>query len=407
MTGEDRGRPRRRRPGAPAAGRGLHPTLSLPEVAPYLLRRGLVGPSSVVDGALSVEDVSRRNRNYRAVRERGPSYLLKQGAGGDGIATVAHEAAVYRRLEALTGHDRFRRYLPRSYGYDSERHVLVVELLQDGRDLGEYHAAAGRFPRRLATELGNALGKLHRATRLPTGTAGSVPASDPGGSPPHWVLRVHRPHLALYRDISAPNIELVRIIQQSAPFCRLLDELRRGWQTEALIHNDVKWTNCVVFAPAGSQRVTRLKLVDWELAQLGDPAWDVGSVFSSYLSAWLASIPITGHDPPDRFPELARHPLERMQPAMRAFWVAYCRRTGADPADPAAPAAPASSAMLLRATRYAAARLVQTAYEHLQAAPQLTGYVICSLQLGLNVLQRPHEAAAHLFGIPAGSGVSP
>jgi hypothetical protein len=125
---------------------------------------------------------------------------------------------------------------------------------------------------------------------------------------------------------------------------------------------------------------------------VGDACWDVGSVFNDYLSFWLLSIPITGEDPPERFLDLARYPLAKMQPAMRAFWDTYVQSMGFDQAT--------ARERLIKSVRYAAARLVQTAFEESQNSTEPTGNVICFLQVALNILQRPEQAAMHLIGIP-------
>jgi hypothetical protein len=65
------------------------------------------------------------------------------------------------------------------------------------------------------------------------------------------------------------------------------------------------WDNCIVFSRPGSPRKSRLKVVDWEFAVLGNPCWDIGSVFSEYLNFWLLSIPVMGEAPPDQFLDLA------------------------------------------------------------------------------------------------------
>ena len=171
-----------------------------------------------------------------------------------------------------------------------------------------------------------------------------------------------------------------------------LDELRQDWRGEALIHYDGKWDNWLVLAEPAPRRTTRLKMVDWEFAGLGDPCWDIGTVFMDYLSFWLLSIPITGEAPPERFMELSRYPLERMQPALRAFWQAYVQHVSLD--------ATTSYHWLLRAVKYGAARLVQIGFEQMQTSMQLTGPIVCLLQLSLNILRRPHEAAVYLLGIP-------
>ena len=113
---------------------------------------------------------------------------------------------------------------------------------------------------------------------------------------------------------------------------------------------------------------------------------------SVHLSFWLFSIPVTGEAPPERSLELALYPLSKMQPAISAYWQAYKSGMGLDPVT--------ATEWLLRAVKYAAVRLIQTAFEHLQKAAEMTGSVICMIQLSLNILERPQEAVAFLLGIP-------
>jgi aminoglycoside phosphotransferase (APT) family kinase protein len=296
---------------------------------------------------------------------------------------------VYQLLQSSPrSGEQLRRYLPSCYSYDSEEALLVVELLRDAQDFREYHSRLGYFSSKLATVTGHALSSLHRLPKMPV-TLGAKSVFS-GRMP--WVLSLHRPGLRLLRDISSANIELIRIIQASQEFRQMLDELRQAWRADALIHNDIKWDNCLVYAPSDSKRRTRVKIVDWEFADLGDPCWDVGAVFSNYLSFWLMSIPITGEDPPDRFLELAQYPLERMQPAIRAFWRAYARGMELDGAS--------AEEWLLRTVKYGAAQLIQIGFEHMQRSAHLNGNLVCLLQLSLNIMQRPQEAIAHLLGIP-------
>jgi hypothetical protein len=207
-----------------------------------------------------------------------------------------------------------------------------------------------------------------------------------------WVLSVHEPTLDIFRDISAANLQLIRIVQNTLQFPELLDELRRAWRVDALIHNDLKWDNCLT-ARKGSSRGAQVKIVDWEFAGRGDASWDVGSIFSNYLSFWLSSIPFTGEGPADQLLDLARCPLKRLQPAMRSFWSAY--RSGMELSEAAA------AEILSRCVRYAGARLIQTGFEQMQQATRLSGNVVYLLQLSWNILRRPQEALAQLAGIDA------
>jgi Ser/Thr protein kinase RdoA (MazF antagonist) len=360
------------------------PLLRQTEVVPYLLQRDLLHPAMVVEGDLLVTDASRRNRNFRVLSERGASYLLKQGIGNHGVRTVGHEAAVYRVLREDSGPTGIKRYLPTCHGYDSERGVLMLELLRGAESLREYHFRRHRFPTSLAKQLGEALGGLHHE--------GPAAAHLTGAKGPAWVLSLHHPDVSIFREASAANLQLIRLLQGQEQFGHLLDELHEGWTSDAFIHGDVKADNVIVFAPKASRRKTRLALVDWEMAGPGDACWDVGSVFGEYLATWLLSMPITGEAPPDRFVELARYPLEAIQPAVRAFWNAYVGRMGFD--------ARSSHRRLTRSVRYGAARLLQTCYESSQTTAHLLGTTRCMLQLSVNILRRPLEASVHLLGIP-------
>ncbi len=353
----------------------------------YLLKRELLSPAHVVEGDVVVEDISRRHHSYRITASQGPGYVLKQGVGQDRMLAVEREAAVYKLLGS--GMPALSRYVPRLHAYDAREHVLVLELVDDSLNLREYHLRRGRFPTTLARLLGQALGALHRWTGNGAGEEQDVRLA---ADPPPWVFSLHRPRVDFLRECSSANLQVIQLIQRFPPFGDLLDGLSRQWRTEALVHRDIRWDNWIVARKQGPSDRSRLRLVDWELASAGDPCWDAGSVLADYLGFWLLSIPVTGELPPDRFLELARYPLEKMQPALRAFWEAYVREMGLGAAT--------ADEWLLRSTRYAAARLVQTAFEQMQMSVQLTGNVVCLLQLSLNMLQRPLEATLQLLGVP-------
>lgn len=353
------------------------------EAVSYLLRRGLVDTYSVVDGDIVIRDVSRRNRNFAVDVGDAPSYLLKQGFGPEGVATVAHEAAIYEKLSVVGG--AMGPYLPRFHGYDADERVLILELVRGAGDLGAYYRRRRRFSTTLAGAIGDALGRLQ--DEVPS----EVDAVFPGGPP--WVLSIHRPDLSIFRQASAASLELIKTVQSVPSLGRRLDELRQAWQPSVLTHRDLKWENFLVCPAAGSSRLT-LKMIDWEAACPGDPCWDMGAVFSDYLSFWLFSIPITGRELPEHFPELARSPLQRMHPALGACWNAFRQRAGLEE--------PQSSEWLRRAVSFAAAGLMATAFEVAQMLTRLDSSLILHLQLALNILERPREAAVHLLGLPAG-----
>jgi hypothetical protein len=350
--------------------------LSHADVPAWLLARGLIGPDAILDDALVVRDASSRNRNFRVETANG-GYLLKQGLGAEAQATVANEAAVYAQLARVPG---LQAFVPRLYGYEPNDGVLVLELADGAVDLRTHHAA-GTFSASLGSALGTALGGLHRETRQP---------AEPTPTVATGALWMHEPPLGILRDISSAGLEVLRIVQTAPAMGDALEGLRRSWRPEALIHGDVKWDNCLV--RDADLPTERLWLVDWESAMRGDPAWDLGSALGQYLSCWLFSIPITGSDPPERFPELAAMPLDTMKPALAGCWLAYRQAIGGSDGD--------ADARAVRAVSFAGARVLQTAYEAAQMSEQLTSPLILHLQLAHNILLRPDDAATRLLGLP-------
>ncbi|HKE22669.1 MAG TPA: aminoglycoside phosphotransferase family protein [Bryobacteraceae bacterium] len=363
--------------------------LTYPQAVRYLLERGLLEGEAVVDGELKMIDLSRRNHNLAVITKR-RAYLLKEAADGVRCEGIANEAAFYRWLSSSRpGNEEagaLVRLLPRCFGYDAARGLIILEFIRGARDIQQRHAHGRALPERVATRLGESLASLHLASRTAGATAVSLRPDDPP-----WALSIHKPEYSLIRESSEASIHMIRAIQQFKDFCARLDGVRRDWSPETLIHGDLKWENCLV---AGRGKSTQVKIVDWELARIGDPGWDVGSVFSAYLRFWLLLVPISAGIPIERSLEFARHPLQSVQGALRAFWHSYARRMRFGPGD--------GERFLLRAVQYSSANLLRLCYEQLQTCFTLTADAVSALQLSFNILKAPERAAAELFGLSAG-----
>lgn len=348
------------------------------EIVGYLVQRRLISPQEIVDGELIVRDASRRNLNFSVEARNGTSYFVKQGLGVGGASAVRHESESYRYLAALG--DEFSARLPCLRDYDPQHNVLILELVPDAEDLRARQLRLNCFPEQLGAALGESLGTLHRLTSTEYGL--HSPTTAP------WVCSVHRPDLSILREVSAANLELIKIVQSTPGFGESLDQLGAGWRQAALLHHDARWENYLVARAWDGQQAAPLKMVDWEIATRGDPGWDVGSVLSQFLSAWIHSMAISGGEPPDQLTELAALPLDEMKPAISSCWEAYV--------DSARLHSSEANDRLLRAVRYAAARLVQTAFESMQTSSRRTSSAVLHLQVSANMLQRPFEAIGFL-----------
>jgi hypothetical protein len=276
--------------------------------------------------------------------------------------------------------------LPDFVMHEESASILVLRLVEP-ENLRDIHLRLGRFVTALAARLGTSLGQMHRHFlefhRLPLGWRTFCPL-------PFFLMR---PVLGFVSDCSAANLQMLKIVQQNHQLCAALDALAAHWRrrlgiSSCLIHADLRLDNC-----CAAIRPARLHIVDWELASEGDPAWDAGTVLADYLSAWLMSVPLpAGADPCDCLP-LATVPHDSLKRAARAFWFAYA---GARRLDDEERAAELDATM-----RYAATRLLQLAYEHLQSEPMLTMHALCHLQVCDNLFAHSADGAAQLLGIPS------
>ena len=332
------------------------------EVAAYLLARRLVRRRSIVSGSLRISDASSRNRNFRVSGGAGESLLLKQGLAADSAHSLRNEVALYRRLTAAgDGGGAVAACVPRLHGHDARRRILILEWIAGGEDLDALHHRRGRPSAALAAALGRTLAAVHAVGRDEQALRDDPP----------WVLSLHRPPLEALRYLSAASVDLIGLLQADPGVGAALAELRDGWSAERLVHRDVKWANCIAHPAADGARLSRVKLVDWEMAGWGDPAFDIGSALSDFAAFAL------------------RVAVSTAAPA--ALWRAYGRARGLDDR--------AAAALLERSVRFAGARLVQSAYEHTQETTVMSPQVTRVVALARDLLLAPAAAGAARLGI--------
>ena len=362
--------------------------LTASNLAHYLLARGRVTPESVVAGDFIVAEAGRRNRNFKVIRRREPGLFVKQVKTFEpqAISTLAREAACYARAQSDARHAPLARLMPRLVDYDPARHTLVVELADGAENLTEHHQRLRSFPPEIGRLLGDALGAYHSEAgrRFAQETDLSVFPRQPP-----WILSLHWSAGSMFPGLSAANAELARVLRRYSDFSRRLDRLREGWRYDGLIHGDMKWDNCLLLTREdGGQE---LRIVDWELADVGDVCWDAGAVLQAYLSHWILSLPVASGLPPEELLRQAERDLDAVRPALREFWGAYAAARGL--------AGAAAREALIRCVLYGAARMIQTAYECLAFSASLAGPPVALLEVSLDILKNPDGTAAKLLGL--------
>jgi hypothetical protein len=177
-----------------------------------------------------------------------------------------------------------------------------------------------------------------------------------------WQFSMHETDAADLHGESEARRELVRAVAKYSDFGPALDQLRSEWRADTVIQGDWKLENILV-----PQERDRMRLVDWEFASWGDPLWDLATLLQSYWNFWVL------------WPSQYR--IADIQPALRSVVEGY------------------EQPDVAKAIRFAGVRMLQTAFEHLDKAEQMTANAVRLMQASLNILTRPEWAAEQILGV--------
>jgi hypothetical protein len=357
-------------------------------VAYFLAERRLLTLESVVAGDFMVVDQTSRNRNLKIIRRKSPGFFIKQipQRTPEYIQSMEREAACYRLAKKHHSFRSLRALLPEFHYFDPVKYILVIELLTDSESLWEYHLRVGSFPIEIATLQGEKLGSYHSQVKV----NGQPDEATVFERKLPWILSIHETNPMYLGQVSQGNSQLIGILQQYPEFQMALANIKSSWTYTALIHGDIKWEN-IMLCRTGDGSPSELKIIDWEIADIGDECWDVGAILQAYFTFWIFSLPLNNGIGLADASMSSPFDTEGIKPALAAFWSSYAKSRKLDDKT--------SRQMLVRCMSCAAARMIQTAYESIQPTPQISPHALCKLQMSMNILRDPGAAVSDLIGL--------
>ena len=308
---------------------------SLASVLRELIERGVLTAGDLVDRGVVAIDASMSHRSFRLhVGDSTRLFVKRADLVGSQGRDLATEAAVYR-LAAIDQH--LGSVLPRCHVVADDDALVVLDDVGAPPLTAEAVAAVwgargSPTSSSLLDSYGRAVARVHQVR---------APAV---GEPP-WFLMALDQRWGTYDWLPPASRDALLRLVSSPGLRQAFGRAASRWRPSRLIHGDLRWSN--VLAAFDSRR-PRVWLVDWELACLGDPAWDIGSVIGDLAAAPLAAPTLgSSYDP--------------LTPASR-FLEAY----GSE----APPGAPGEfGALVERSVAFAGIRLVQTVVEYGYAGP--------------------------------------
>jgi len=329
----------------------------------HLLRIGVITADELVDGAVTATEYYGRNHLIRVDRPGGCSFTVKQPRDADlpDAVTMWTEAAIFWLSVNDPDFARLRPWMPRYFHYHEPTKVLTIEYVAAADSLIA-RQIAGTVAPALLHEVGKAFATLH-------GPVSRALAGKPErrlfNDVLPWVLGLGSPQTRYAPPspaAAAVHGELMRRPDALAALARA----RAEWRSHQVIHGDAKAANILVLDDGA------IRLIDWEIAALGDGLWDLAGMAHSLI----VPNPMA---PSEALPEAAA----RARPWLEAFWAGY--RAG----DPALARVGDSRDAVLRLT---GARMIQTCLESAHLAEQVSGAIPPLLQIALELLTRPEAS---------------
>jgi aminoglycoside phosphotransferase (APT) family kinase protein len=345
----------------------------------FLLEGHLLDARDLVQGEVRVEDRSARHRSFAVHCTTRPGIFLKIAPSGDVLGTLAAEATFYRLVNSASRLAVLQPFVPHMLTYDAERQLLALELVAKGSNARNGAGGPGALAE-IGSQLGHLLALCHSA-----GTSDDPDTRSAFSEMLPWAFRVALPEPSLFRDVGPLQLDLIRLVQRHPEIVDRFREVRGAWQWSAFTHGDIRWTNVLIGESAG------LRLVDWEAAGIGDPAWDVASAFEGWLSRGLETLPLDVSDGPAEASARFAQTLPALQRQMSALWNSY--------ASTAALSGQSLEELRDRATAYTGIRLLQSAYEWASGRTALSPFILLTVQLAVSLLRQRAEARAAVLGV--------
>lgn len=356
-----------------------------------LLQHGLLTEQALAEGDVMVAVSKSRHQLFSVLCRRSDSYFVKRAEAVemDAFETLGREALLYQMIATEPELAPLAAFIPRFVKYDRDSNIFILGYLDKAINLQRYALTRAGMIEPVISRVGTAVATIHRSKPRHR----KDPASGKPLFPckPQWMLQAHATMSPNHQMLTTGNRQLLDILRGPMGLAAELDRLHREWKTDTFLHTDLKLENCLICETPETSAPPRLYLIDWEMADYGDAAWDVASIFQSLLLLWIESIPSQPGQSLEEVSAQAKVPIGHAQTAIRAFWSSYVDAMELKPT-------PRDRA-LHRATRFLGARLVQRAYERMARHNNIDAHSFLILQVAANVMKNTESAIVELLGI--------
>ena len=368
--------------------------LSSDNVFKYLSQQNI--KDSTKQNQSTVESLAAKNFNLLVTFPDNYKLLVKQerhNLEGETAGEFKSEYRIQEWLEQFPKQKSLRPFLPELLYFDAENSIIVFRYLDDYRDLMDFYAKESSFPLEISSAIGTLLATIHRDTYQQENHRQffeSEANSQGGNQVPRLIKGLERITPEIFSSVPGDALKFFALYQRYDSLGMAIAELGNAFTPSCLTHNDLKLNNILLHTDWQQTDKSMIRLIDWERNSWGDPAFDLGTLFASYIQIWLASLVISKSLSIEESLGLAMTPLEEVQPSIAALTKAYLEtfpeilKHRPD--------------FLIRVVQFTGFALIQQIQAMIQYQKSFGNTGIAMLQVAKSLLCRPERSLPTVFG---------
>ncbi|GAB4177889.1 MAG: hypothetical protein Fur006_09880 [Coleofasciculaceae cyanobacterium] len=339
-----------------------------------------------------------KNFNLLLSLQSGRKLLVKQERltrEGKTAGEFSNEWRIQEFLQRFSEISHIRPLLSEVVHFDANHSIIVFNYLDDYRDLTDFYAEEDSFPTAVATSIGTVLATIHRATFNHQEYQNFFFEDSEDATideAPNLTHGLERISPEIFGQVPADGLKFLALYQRYDSLGKAIAELADAFEPCCLTHNDLKLNNILLHNDWEQvSNNSTIRLIDWERSGWGDPAFDLGTIITSYLQFWLSSLVVSKSIDINESLRLAMIPIEKIQPSIAALTQAYF--------DNFPEILERSPNFLRRVVQFSGLGLIHRIQAMLQYEKSFGNAGICMLQVAKTLLCRPEQSIQTIFGM--------
>lgn len=351
----------------------------------------------------SVEPVAAKNFNLLLSMTASLQLLVKQerhNLDGKAAGEFLAESQVHKLANDFPALSYWQSAISELLHFDRDNSILIFKYLRDYQDLSNFYTKENIFDDRIAQKLGVVLASFHRDTYHRAVYRLALAKERQHSETSIVKALIHSlEHLTpeIFGVVPDEGLKFYALYQRYDSLGEALVELGDAMKACCLTHNDLKLNN-ILLHDNWRLESQIIRIIDWERAAWGDPAFDLGTLIASYLQMWLASLVVSKSLSIEESLSLAITPLDLVQPSIATLTRAYLQAFPDILID--------RPDFLVRVIQFAGLGLIQGIQAGIEYQKTLGNIGIAQLQVAKSLLCRPDRSMLTVFGREFRSQVS-